>query len=194
MPRSSWAKAPVTAVAKRPGIGHTKPYDILDGLVSEGVVTQIENFLAHLRLHIPSGSGESKDRNIIRLCFQHQGKRYRETLRINGEAMPPTPATAKYAKSGEFVFAEYFPESVHAEEADKDGTLGEFMDHRYEHLNVKTSTKLTYQRMKDNFWKPVRGQRKTKSSKHSGITKALTKAKEENVWSVPYLQDPLLLT
>jgi len=35
-------EAPVTAVAERAGIGRTTAYDVLDGLVNEGLVTQIE--------------------------------------------------------------------------------------------------------------------------------------------------------
>jgi sugar-specific transcriptional regulator TrmB len=36
------SEAPVTAVAEHAGIGRTTAHDILEGLISEGLVTQIE--------------------------------------------------------------------------------------------------------------------------------------------------------
>lgn len=143
----------------------------------------------------PANEGKGLDirDNSIRLRFQYQGKRYSEALKVDGEPMPPTPANIRYAtklireiqqkiRYGEFRFADYFPDSVHAQVADKYGSLGEFMDHWYDQLKLKASSLRTYRNMKDNFWKPRLGEMKLKSIKHSDITKVLNKAAEELEW------------
>lgn len=43
------------------------------------------------------GSGVELRANSIRLTFQHRGRACKETLRIQGRALPPTPANVTYA-------------------------------------------------------------------------------------------------
>jgi integrase len=119
----------------------------------------------------------------IRIVFYFRGKQTRETLYLDNEALPPTPANIKYARriamevrdkiaSGTFNYAEYFPHSPRAQTA-AGGTLGDFLDRWYSQLELKASTMATYRRMKDSFWKPQLGHLALDKVKHSDITMAL---------------------
>lgn len=68
-----------------------------------------------------SGGVEIRDTSM-RMHFTVEGTRYRPTLMIDGEALPPTPANIKYAnrliieiceriRTGTFSMMEYFPDS-----------------------------------------------------------------------------------
>jgi integrase len=72
-----------------------------------------------------NGNGVEARENSIRLFFVWQGKRYRETLTVNGAPIKPTPANLKYAgrvaneirdkiRLDAFVLADYFPDSKRA--------------------------------------------------------------------------------
>jgi integrase len=72
-----------------------------------------------------NGNGVEARENSIRLFFVWQGKRYRETLTVNGTPVKPTPANLKYAgrvaneirdkiRLDAFVLADYFPDSKRA--------------------------------------------------------------------------------
>lgn len=124
----------------------------------------------------------------IRILFTHQSKQRKETLYLDNAPLPPTPANAKYARrvaaeigrkidSGDFAYVEYFPHSKHAEKTAPD-SLGAFLDHWYAQLELKGSTRTTYRRMKDNFWKPSIGHLSLSKIKHSQITKALVDGKK----------------
>ncbi len=69
-----------------------------------------------------SAGGVEVRPNSIRLSFQYNGERCRETLMLNGVPLEPTPANLKYAKRvaaeirdkirhGTFSYTEYFPHS-----------------------------------------------------------------------------------
>lgn len=72
-----------------------------------------------------TGSGVEVRENSIRVSFQWQGQPRKETLRIDGKPIAPTPANLKYAhrlaaeirdriRHGSFVYADYFPASPNA--------------------------------------------------------------------------------
>lgn len=72
-----------------------------------------------------NGNGVEARENSIRLFFVWQGKRYRETLTVNGAPIKPTPANLKYAgrvaneirdkiRLDAFVLEDYFPDSKRA--------------------------------------------------------------------------------
>lgn len=71
------------------------------------------------------GTGVEARENSIRLTFTLDGKTYKETIKVSGKPLAPTPANLKYAarlaaeikdkiKHGTFNFAEYFPASRNA--------------------------------------------------------------------------------
>lgn len=72
-----------------------------------------------------SARGIELRENSIRVIFSYMGRQHKETLYVNNNPLPPTPANAKYASrvatdikakiaAGVFVYAEYFPHSPHA--------------------------------------------------------------------------------
>jgi integrase len=122
----------------------------------------------------------------IRIRFTYQGEQIKETLYLDNEPLPPTPANIKYAtrvaseirdkiRIGGFQYADYFPHSPRAKIA-APANIGDFMDTWYAQLELKNSTKVGYLRMKDNFWKPKLGHIAMDKVKHSDITKALKEA------------------
>ena len=85
-----------------------------------------------------SAGGVEVRPNSIRLSFQYNGERCRETLMLNGVPLEPTPANLKYAKRiavetrdkirhGTFSYTEYFPHSD-AGLAAKVPLLGDYLD------------------------------------------------------------------
>jgi len=105
--------------------------------------------------------------NSIRIYFQFQGKRHRERLSVDGQALPPTPANVKYARRiaaeigdkirhGTFTYAEYFPNSPHAAaEAEPPVVplLFEVMDRWLRVHELKSSTRRLYTTRINSFWK-----------------------------------------
>lgn len=84
-----------------------------------------------------SGGVEIRD-SSIRIDFQWQGKRQRETLCVNGAPLLPTPANIKYAQRvaakvrdkiriGAFNYADYFPHSKRASKQEA-GSASDWLD------------------------------------------------------------------
>lgn len=75
------------------------------------------------------GDGVTVRDTSIQLAFTYAGKRRRETLKVDGTTMPPTPANIKLARNmsrrirvaladGTFVYGDWFPHSKHAATTD----------------------------------------------------------------------------
>jgi integrase len=82
-----------------------------------------------------NGSGVEVRAASIRLKFVLAGKTERETLRLNGKPLPPTPANVAYARrlaadvrraidNGAFAWADFFPGSARAAAAPATRTFG----------------------------------------------------------------------
>lgn len=109
------------------------------------------------------GSGVEKRETSIRIAFTIDGVEQRETLRINGEVMKPTPANLKYAhrlaaeirdriKHGTFSMAEYFPA---AGGAPAQLTVGKQLRTWLAAQRVEASTSAGYESAV-KFWEGVR--------------------------------------
>ncbi|WP_429941828.1 Arm DNA-binding domain-containing protein [Achromobacter xylosoxidans] len=105
------------------------------------------------------GTGVEIREKSIRISFTLDGAKKRETLKVNGTPMLPTPANVKYAervaieirekiRHGTFSMAEYFPESV----AEVDGTVGGQLDVWVASQRIENSTKDGYSSA-IKFWK-----------------------------------------
>ncbi|WP_201525066.1 Arm DNA-binding domain-containing protein, partial [Bordetella pseudohinzii] len=105
------------------------------------------------------GTGVEIREKSIRISFTLEGAKKRETLKVNGTPMPPTPANIRYAerlaieirekiRHGTFSMAEYFPESV----AEADGTAGGQLDVWVGSQRIENSTKDGYSSA-IKFWK-----------------------------------------
>lgn len=130
-----------------------------------------------------SSGGVERREKSIRLTFTYQGKPCKETIKTNGEPIPPTPANIKYAhrliaeirdkiRFGTFVYSDYFPSS-------KNATTGQGItvaDHLESwiklHPDLADSTIKAY-RVAVNFWKATIGQQTVKGLRHSHILEAL---------------------
>jgi integrase len=124
----------------------------------------------------------------IRILFQFRGERRRETLYIDGEPMPPTPANVKYArrvageigdkiKSGIFKYEEYFPDSL-AAVADNATQpvvplLFDVFDAWLRVADLKASTRRQYRTRISSFWKTQLKNVPVDQVRHSDILGAL---------------------
>jgi integrase len=126
------------------------------------------------------GLGVEVRTTSIRLTFSLNGEPQRETLMLNGEPMPPTPANVKYAhrlaaeirdriRFGTFGMAEYFPASG-AGAAPL--TVAVQLDTWLTAQRIKTSTRVGYATAV-RFWKSIIGDKALRSLKHSDILTAL---------------------
>lgn len=130
-----------------------------------------------------SSGGVEKREKSIRIHFTYQGKAFKETLKTDGEPMPPTPANVKYAarlaseirekiKHGTFVFSDYFPASPNATTG-RSITVGEHLENWIKlHPTLADSTIKAY-RVSVNFWKSQIGDKPLKALRHSDILAAL---------------------
>jgi len=131
-----------------------------------------------------AGGIELREKSI-RVRFEWRGKQRKETLYIGDEPMPPTPANAKYAKrlvaeirqkigNGTFNYAEYFPNSQHAEEPEEGASmLHDVMDKFIETFDGKASTKGQYETRINSFWKKTLKNRPIAEVGYSDILTAL---------------------
>ena len=106
-----------------------------------------------------TGSGVEVRDDAIRLSFYYEGIRYRRTLYVGDKPMRATQANLKHAarlaaeikskiKAGEFVMAEYFPETGEGGPT----TVTKALDSWLGAQRVETSTKAGYEAAA-NFWK-----------------------------------------
>lgn len=128
-------------------------------------------------------NGVDKRSNSIRITFTYNGKQRKETLRTNGNPMPPTPANLKYAerlaheirtkvKFGTFSYAEYFPASLDATTG-QGVTLSHRLDLWLSVQSDKANSTLKGYRIAVEFWKSTIGNKLIRSVVHSDILTAL---------------------
>jgi integrase len=128
------------------------------------------------------GDGVEIRPNSIRLFFVLDGKEHRETLRVNGAPMEPTPKNIKAAriiarnlrrdiKAGLFSFGEYFPSSPLAT-VGRQESVAEQLDSWLSAQRIETSTRAGYESAA-RFWKGAIGNIKIRALLHSHILKAL---------------------
>ncbi|MDD0814251.1 tyrosine-type recombinase/integrase [Curvibacter sp. HBC28] len=107
-----------------------------------------------------NGLGVEIRESSIRLSFMLDGKQQRKTLKINGEAIPPTPANIKYAERmavdirsrirfGTFSMKEFFPEDESGPTA---MTVTAQLDHWLSAQRIEDSTRAGYESA-IKFWK-----------------------------------------
>lgn len=137
-----------------------------------------------------SSGGVERREKSIRLTFTYQGKSCKETIKTDGEPLPPTPANLKYAarliaeirekiRFGTFVYSDYFPASKKATTG-QGITVSEHLEAWIKlHPDLADSTIKAY-RVAVNFWKATIGHQTVKGLRHSHILEAL-KTKPE--WS-----------
>jgi integrase len=130
-----------------------------------------------------TGSGVEARARSIRLSFTWRGAPYKETLRTNGEPMPPTPSNLKYAhriaaeikdkiRHDTFVYADYFPASANATTGH--GTsVADQLDLWLGVQSDKESSTLKGYRVAVAWWKRHVGAKLLKSLRHSDILVAL---------------------
>jgi integrase len=132
-----------------------------------------------------SSGGVEVRETSIRILFSYQGKQRKETLYLDNAPLPPTPANVKYARrvaaeirdkirTGDFVYADYFPHSPMAKKAASDAKmLHPAMDRWLELLERKASTKKQYTTRINSFWKVKLPNQPIERVKHSDILEAL---------------------
>jgi integrase len=136
-----------------------------------------------------AGSGVEPRDKSIRLHFTFEGKARKETIKTEGEPMPPTPKNLAYAhklaaeikdkiRHGTFSYADYFPASPHATTG-VGTSVGEHLDLWYG-LQIKESSTLKGYRIAKDWWKRHMGAKPIKSLKYSDILAALA---TEPTWS-----------
>lgn len=127
-----------------------------------------------------SGSGVDVRARSIRVTFTLAGQQQRQTLYLNGEPMPPTPANIRYAERlaseirekirlGLFSMAEYFPASGDTAQV---VTVSEQLDTWLDAQRIETSTKAGYSSA-SRFWEATLKDTAVRALKHSDILKAL---------------------
>jgi integrase len=134
----------------------------------------------------------------IRILFQYQGARRRETLCLDGQPLAPTAANVKYAhriavevgdriRSGTFRYADYFPDS--SASVDKDATAAPLLFDAFDTwlrvADLKSSTRHQYRTRINSFWKTQLKNVPVDEVRHSDILEALaggtwTSAKSRN--------------
>lgn len=130
-----------------------------------------------------SGSGVEVRDKSIRLSFVWEGQQRRETLRTDGQPMPPTPSNVRYAtrlaaeirekiKHGAFCYADYFPASPHATSG-QGATVGDQLDLWIKLQAGKADSTLKGYRVAVAFWKRHLGTIPLKALKHSRILEAI---------------------
>lgn len=127
----------------------------------------------------------------IRILFSYRGKQRKETLYLDNAPLPPTPPNVKYARrvateikerirTGDFVYAEYFPHSPLAKSGGPDDQLlHNVMDRWLELLELKASTKKQYTTRINSFWKDKLKNGPIDRVKHSDVLEAL----KSGTWS-----------
>lgn len=129
------------------------------------------------------GDGVEIRAKSIRLFFTFGGVGRRETLKTDGEPMPPTPANVKYARRlaaeirdrirvDAFVYADYFPASPHASSG-RATTVAEQLDLWIATQVDKAGSTLKGYKVAVAWWKSKVGTKSLKALKHSDILLAL---------------------
>lgn len=128
-----------------------------------------------------TGSGVEVRASSIRITWTDpDGTPRRETLKVNGEPLAPTPANVKYAhriaaeikdkaRHGLLVLSDYFPDS---KRAGPGLTVAAQLAAWLESLRVEASTRKGYESAK-RFWVETLGAKDIRRLKHSDILTAL---------------------
>lgn len=135
-----------------------------------------------------SGSGVEARATSIRITFTFEGIPRKETLRTNGEPMPPTPANLKFAhrlaaeirqkiKFGTFTYADYFPASATASTG-QGVTVGDRLDLWLGLQSTKEPSTLKGYRVAVAWWKSKIGHKAVRALVHSDILAALASEPE----------------
>lgn len=108
--------------------------------------------------------------NSIRIAFTYRAAACRETLRVNGAPLAPTPANVEYARrlaetirvrirAGNFVYAEFFPDSERAEKpaAGDEQTFGDAADLWFDSVGQLTPATLDQYKTGLRLWKRLIG-------------------------------------
>lgn len=131
-----------------------------------------------------TGSGVEAREKSIRLSFTFEGQARRETIKTEGEPMPPTPKNLAYAhklaaeirekiKHGTFVYSDYFPASPHATTG-AGTTVADQLDLWYGVQTDKEDSTLKGYRIAKDWWARHIGAKQLKALKHSDILAALS--------------------
>ena len=127
---------------------------------------------------------EAREKSI-RLFFVHDGQEYRETIRVDGKPIAPTPANLKFAarlareirvkiEAGNFSLSEYFPASPRAT-VGRGLTVGSQLDGWLATMVIEDSTRRGYESC-ISLWKEALGADKPlRQLVHSDIKRALAK-------------------
>lgn len=130
-----------------------------------------------------TGTGVEARESSIRLHFTYQGVARKETLKTDGNPMPPTPANLKYAhrlateikekiRHDTFVYADYFPASPNATTG-QGVTVADRLDLWLDVQTDKESSTRKGYTVAVNFWKARIGSKPLRSLVHSDILAAL---------------------
>lgn len=136
------------------------------------------------------GNGVEARDNSIRIHFTWNGEARKETLRTDGNPMPPTPANLKYAarlaaeirqkvRFGTFVYADYFPASPNATTG-HGSSVADRLDLWIGGMAHRESSTLKGYRVAVAWWKGKLGSKSIKALVHSDILTALA---SEADWS-----------
>lgn len=118
---------------------------------------------------LSSGGLEIRE-SSLRLTFNWQGHQCRETVKLNGLVLPPTPANIKYAQrlssdirvriqAGNFVYGEFFPDSPRAEPVQVEAnTFGEISEEWLKSKGQLEAATLDQYRTSVRFWKKLLGE------------------------------------
>jgi integrase len=121
--------------------------------------------------------------NSIRITFSWQGKARKETLKTNGEPMPPTPKNIAYAerlaeeirqkiRHGAFQYSDYFPASRHATTG-MAGTVADQVDLWLSLQTGKEASTIKGYTIAAAWWKARIGGKTLTALVHSDILAAL---------------------
>lgn len=129
------------------------------------------------------GEGVEVREGSIRITFTWQGKARKETVKTNGEPIPPTPRNVAYAsrlaaeirdkiRHGAFNYFDYFPASTHANTGQA-GTVADQLDLWIGLQTDKESSTLKGYRVATEWWKARIGGKGITALVHSDILTAL---------------------
>lgn len=137
-----------------------------------------------------AGDGVEIREKSIRITFTWEGRARKETLKTDGEAMPPTPANIKYARRlaaeirdkirhGTFALGDYFPASRHATTGHSAG-VGAQLDLWLSLQTDLAASTLRWYGYTVEWWKARIGHKPLRALVHSDILAALA---TEPTWS-----------
>ena len=130
-----------------------------------------------------TGTGVEVRPGSLRITFTLDGRSCKETVKTNGEPIPPTPANIRYAtrlaaeirqkiRHGTFSYADYFPASLTATTG-HGTTVGQQLALWLGLQTAKEASTLKGYRIGASFWTAHLGDKPLRTLKHSDILGAL---------------------